>query len=186
MTRDRRALGPDTRPSPMRYELHGVVSGPEVAEFLTERSSHVRPVLLDGAELVLVPMCPELAADIDLDGPPLDPADDFELLSRWMTAVLTAASRHGPVVYLETEYTGGVGWQSAVVWLDCHVVLGPDVLESGDPFPAVTEPGRGGSPIVRALRYLGVEAVGRHDEFVALGLGRFRSTEQWCAAWSAR
>jgi len=70
------------------------------------------------------------------------------------------------------------------VWLDCQIVYGPRLLVPGEPFPVSDGP-YGGSPIVLALRYLGVEAVGRHDEFVVLGLGRHRSTEDWCTAWSA-
>ena len=101
-----------------------------------------------------------------------------------MAALLTAASRVGPVVYLEAEYAGGLGRQAAVAWLDCYVVYGPNVLLPDEPFPVSTADPHSGSPIVQALRYLGVQAVGRADEFVVLGLGRHRSTRDWCAAWS--
>lgn len=169
----------------MTYELHGVVAAPEVLDPIVERFPHARPSLLDGLELALLPMCADLYATIDLEGFPLDPETGFERLSPGVAAVLTASSRRGPVAYLEADYVGDLGRQTAAVWLDCQVVYGPRLLARGEPFPVATADGLGGSPIVEALRYLGVQAVGRRDEFVVLGLGRHRSTEDWCAAWSA-
>jgi hypothetical protein len=165
------------------HELHALVAAPEVLEPVVERYPHARPSLLDGAELALVPICDELFASIDLEGFPVDPESGFARLSPGIAAVVTAASRRGPVAYLETDYVGDIGRQAAAVWLDCHRVYGPSLLVPGEPFP-VAAPGAlvGGSPVVEALRYLGVQGVGGRDEFVVLGLGRHRSTEQWCAA----
>lgn len=168
------------------YELHGIVGAPEVLEPLHEQFPHARPVLLDGAELALVPLCDELFHDIDLSGFPIGPEWAFDRLSSGVAAVLTAASRVGPVVYLEADYAGGLGRQSAVAWLDCHLVYGPNVLLPDEPFPVSSSDPHSGSPIVQALRYLGVQAVGRADEFVVLGLGRHRCTVDWCAARSAQ
>lgn len=161
----------------MRYELHAVIARPEVLEPIVEQFPHARPVLLDGAELALVPMCAELFASIDLEGFRVDPESGFERLSSGVAAVITAASRWGAVAYLEADYTGDLGRQVAAVWLDCHTVYGPGLLVPGEPFPT-----DGTSPFCTALRYLGVQAVGRADEFVVLGLGRYRRTEQWCVA----
>jgi hypothetical protein len=168
------------------YELHGIVGAPEVLEPLHEQFPHARPVLLDGAELALVPLCEELFHDIDLTGFPIGPEWAFDRLSSGVAAVLTAASRVGPVVYFEADYAGGLGRQSAVAWLDCHLVYGPNVLLPDEPFPVSSSDPHSGSPIVQALRYLGVQAVGRADEFVVLGLGRHRCTVDWCAARSAQ
>lgn len=166
----------------MGYELHAMVAAPEVLDPIVAQFSHARPALLDGAELALVAMCDDLFSSIDLDGFPLAPETGFERLSSGVAAVLTAASRYGPIAYLEAEYVGGIGHQTAVVWLDCQTVYGPELLVPGEPFPVSSGDPSRASPIVGALRYLGVEAVGRHDEFVVLGLGRHRSTEEWCAA----
>ncbi len=166
------------------YELHGIVGAPEVLEPLRDQYPHAHPVLLDGAELALVPLCEQLFHDIDLPGFTSGPDWAFDRLSSGVAALLTAASRVGPVVYLEADYAGGLGRQAAVAWLDCHVVYGPNVLLPDEPFPVSTADPRSGSPIVQALRYLGVQGVGRADEFVVLGLGRHRSTRDWCAAWS--
>jgi hypothetical protein len=161
----------------MRYELHGVIARPEVLEPIVEQCRHVRPVLLDGAELAMVPLCEELYDTIDLAGFRVEPDSGFERLSPGVAALITAASRHGAVAYLEADYTGHVGRQTAAVWLDCQIVYGPRLLVPGEPFPR-----DGSSPFCAALRYLGVQAVGRSDEFVVLGLGRHRRTEEWCAA----
>ncbi|GAA4837454.1 hypothetical protein GCM10023201_28140 [Actinomycetospora corticicola] len=166
------------------YELHGIVGAPDVLEPLREQFPHARPSLLDGAELALVPLCEQLFHDIDLPDFTNGPDWAFDRLSSGVAAMLTAASRVGPVAYLEADYAGGLGRQSAVAWLDCHVVYGPDVLLPDEPFPVSTADPHSGSPIVKALRYLGVQAVGSADEFVLLGLGRYRSTRDWCDAWT--
>ena len=170
----------------MRYQLHGLVAAPDVLADVLDVSTHARPSLLDGAELALLPMCEPLYAAMDLEGFPLDPETGFERLSPGLAAIITASSRRGPVAYLEADYTGGVGHQTAAVWLDCQIVYGPRLLVPGEPFPVSPDGRLGGSPFCEALRYLGVEAVGRHDEFVVLGLGRHRSTEEWCAAATTR
>jgi hypothetical protein len=166
------------------YELHGIIAEPETLAPVVETVGHARPSLLQGGELALLPLCDELYAAIDLPGFPVDPDGDFERLSSGVAALLTAASRRGAVVYLEAAYTGGLGHQAAAAWLDCQVVFGPELLLPDEPFPVSTADPTSGSPIVRALRYLGVQAVGRADEFVVLGLGRHRSTQDWCAAGS--
>jgi hypothetical protein len=86
---------------------------------------------------------------------------------------LAACSELGPVAYVEADYFGGVGTQSAQVWHRGTVVLGPLRLAEGERPPSV------GSPISQALRALGVRR-GRHlDEFDAVRLGRYRCTEEW-------
>lgn len=161
----------------MRYELHAVIARPEVLEPIVEQSPHARPVLLDGAELALVALCERLFVAIQLEGFRVDPESGFERLSSGVAATITAASRRGAIAYVEADYTGDRGRQVAAVWLDCHTVYGPCLLAPGESFPT-----GGTSPICAALRYLGVQAVGRADEFVVLGLGRHRRTEHWCRA----
>jgi hypothetical protein len=84
---------------------------------------------------------------------------------------LAAASHRGPVAYVEAEFFGGTGTQRAVVWMDSGVSLGPLWIDDGEPFPEA------GTPISQALRALGVDSTGRHDEFAAVGLGAHRNTE---------
>ncbi|MGW4059512.1 hypothetical protein ACWEGE_14580 [Amycolatopsis sp. NPDC004747] len=86
---------------------------------------------------------------------------------------LAACSAGGPVAYVEADYFGGTGTQSAQVWDGSQVVLGPLHLPAGKPIPAE------GSPISRALRWLGVVEGEHFDEFDAAGLGRHRETSGW-------
>ncbi|RSN64941.1 hypothetical protein DMH01_00595 [Amycolatopsis sp. WAC 04182] len=97
--------------------------------------------------------------------------DDGELRT-----VLAECSEHGAVAYVEAEYFGGVGTQSAQVWDGGETVLGPLHLAEGEPAPA------GGSPISQALRRLGVVKGDHFDEFDAVGLGRHRDTRDWLLA----
>jgi hypothetical protein len=102
-----------------------------------------------------------------------DRPDGFWKLPPGFDRTLAAWSEGGPVAYVEAEYCGGTGQQTAQVWHGGVVVLGPVHIAAGVPFPAA------GSPISQALRRLGV-ARGRHaDEFEAVALRRRRDTEDW-------
>lgn len=88
-------------------------------------------------------------------------------------------SRIGPIAYLETNYFGGGGVQSAIAWRACIAVVGPRSLklrdEAGVP--------RGDWPINAALQALGVGAGDHEDAFAAFGLGFYRSNEDiWSMA----
>ncbi len=87
--------------------------------------------------------------------------------------LLAACSEHGAVAYVEAEYFGGTGTQSAQVWDNGETVLGPLHVAEDEPDPA------DGSPISQALRRLGVIRGDHFDEFAAVGLGRHRDTADW-------
>jgi hypothetical protein len=71
------------------------------------------------------------------------------------------AIAHQPLfAVIETDYFGGYGSQTAIVYRGQEVVM-----------PAASAPG---GPINRALRMLGVTAGANHDEFDTVGLGRYR------------
>jgi hypothetical protein len=90
----------------------------------------------------------------------------FEFLTppveRWVRAV----SGGSPVAYVETEYYGGEGFERSAVFRDSEVILGP--LD-------------GAGAVNQALRALGVQPRPGEEEFVAAGLGRHRSVEEWLA-----
>lgn len=107
---------------------------------------------------------------------------------RWLHAqiALRAADRssEATVAYVEAEFVGGTGAQSAIVWRDGAPVLGPLHVSHDD---------HGGSreaviarvphvndwPINRALRELGVVALPGRDAFDTVRLGRHRHLEEW-------
>jgi hypothetical protein len=93
-----------------------------------------------------------------------------------MNAWAIERSRTFPLAYVQTDYEGGPGVQSAVAWDGGPVVFGP--LASGDVDGATSTPILEGA-INRAVRLLGVPRGNAIDEFDALGLGRHRINGDW-------
>jgi hypothetical protein len=129
----------------------------------------------------LVPITTVLLDDIQelamLDEP--DPFTGFSRLSAALVQAIVEATRSGPLAYIETEYWGGIGRQSAVVWNKGRLVLGPltsdnETAGANDTQPAL--PLSEGA-INQALRYLGVWRQNGQDEFDMLSLGQYRSAE---------
>ena len=79
-------------------------------------------------------------------------------------AVIYKLSIIGAVCYLEAEYFGGHGDQTATVWQNGICTLGP-----------ITED----HAFNKALRLIGVRCFDGKDEFDSLGLGKHRSDEEW-------
>jgi hypothetical protein len=106
-------------------------------------------------------------------------------LSRAIEAVAKDASEAGPIAYIETDYFGGVGTQSAIVWNKGEVEFGPAETARRLKDPSVPEVPLLDGAINRALRVLGVVRGDYLDEFDALGLGKLRYTEDWAesAGW---
>jgi len=84
-------------------------------------------------------------------------------------------SRDYPIAYVETNYYGGRGEQSAIAWKSGAVTFGPlttpDFEEDSTPMLELA--------INRALREIGVLRGDNADEFGALGLGGGRDIAQW-------
>jgi hypothetical protein len=102
---------------------------------------------------------------------------EFEMVTR-------AMSHQARVAYIEGETFGGQGTQSAAVWDQGELLLGPlftcdveDDVEDG--FVWTSDPRQ--SAINLALRELGVDRGTAVDEFAALGLHLKRKTEDWLA-----
>ncbi len=128
--------------------------------------------LTPDASLFVVPYTDELQDDIHgANGTGEWLAEGPRLSSGDMTFA-ARASATAKIGYLETEYFGGAGEQSAALWAGGRLVLGPLSLRM-DGYGA----GRPRSlwPINAVLRGLGVEARGEVDEFDVSGLGNYRS-----------
>ncbi len=143
----------------MGYYLQAIIGKKQTltqhaAEF---QHAHVVP-LAQG--IAIIPLTDELYDEIADGGE----VERFAKLSpgveRWAQRVSVAA----PVAYVEAEFHGGQGGQSAVAWASGSRVLGP--FHSQD---AINE----------TLRFFGVRVDGAHDEFDAVGLGRHRETDDW-------
>ncbi|GAA2406205.1 hypothetical protein GCM10010420_37630 [Streptomyces glaucosporus] len=154
----------------MGYVLQAVVAREETLRAAARGLPAARTVPLRQG-LALLPVTDEFFDAVangpggSLPGPWKLPGGFDRTLARW--------SVPGPVAYVEAEYFGGTGGQSAAVWDAGALALGPLRLAEGEPFPA------GGGPVSRALRRLGASAEGAFDEFEAVGLGRHRHTGDW-------
>lgn len=153
----------------MGYDLQAVLGG-AVLRTASQELPAARLASI-GQGLSLMPMTDDLF-DALADGSGEDalgfwrlPGGFADTLAEWSTA--------GPVAYVEAEYFGGVGEQTAAVWDGGALVLGPLHEPEGQPSPPA------GSPISQALRRLGVVAGAGEDEFTAAGLGRHRDVEGW-------
>lgn len=81
-----------------------------------------------------------------------------------IAVIAEAIAKARKVAYVEAEFFGGDGTQACVTW---DATLAPS--------RPLVDPGA----INAALRFLGVKVGDHHDEFDALGLGRYRDTEDW-------
>ncbi|GAA3231251.1 hypothetical protein GCM10017691_25020 [Pseudonocardia petroleophila] len=178
----------------LRYELAGVIGGADALAALAAVLG-AAAVPLDAAGLALLPVTPELSARATPaalcglgsaslpGGAPLDaqrreslltgPESGFGVLTPGLAVLVEAASVRGPLVYVEADYLGRDGRQTAAVWRAGALVAGPLLLGSREEFVSAT------APVSVALRALGVVATGRRDEFVVAGLGRHRRTVDW-------
>jgi hypothetical protein len=149
----------------MGHHVQAIVGSKRVLDLLQQRFAVSRVVELS-QKLFLLPMVDELydalpsAADYPID----DGKFHFRFLSSKLLALLVEASREDAVAYFETEYYGGLGDQGAVVAKDGKIISGP---KEGD------------GSINSALQLLGVKKENAYDEYEAIGLGRFRSNEDW-------
>lgn len=116
----------------------------------------------------MIPISEELLSALEQDEAPVVLSGDrgFEFLSESVSAWACRLSRGTTLAYLEAEFISGEGTESAIVWRDGTVVLGPL---------------RGTGAVNRALRCLGVSVSPRSEEFEAVGLGKHRSPEEWLA-----
>jgi hypothetical protein len=109
------------------------------------------------------------------------PVGLFYGLTADMRTQLERASASARIAYIEAEFFGGRGTQSAIAWADGAVLLGPlhTQTHDGEESGYVTADDLA---INQVLRVLGVTTTGGEDELSTLGLGRFRNPTEWRAA----
>ena len=127
--------------------------------------SEHRIELAQGLTMLLVTeeLCEEIADKFPSDNE--SPSKGFSMLTKSLIERAKHISRLTPIAYIEAEYFGGAGGQSAIAWDKAETKFGPVSAEIG--------------PINQALRFLGAEALSAHDEFEAVGLNRGRDSEDW-------
>lgn len=163
----------------MSYQLSAVVAD---VELLREQTADLDHAVLAALrqDFALLPVTPQLVAELtgalpDFTVGELGPDRPFHLvLSAALTEVLARWSRQGPIAYVEAEFSGGLGHQAAVVWLDGVITWGPG-------FDRALDGPRPEWPINSALTRIGAEPGRWIDPFAELGLHLEGSTEGWLA-----
>ncbi|MGC5288997.1 hypothetical protein [Micromonospora sp. DT231] len=163
----------------MGYQLSAVVAD---AELLREHTAELDHAVLGELrqDFALLPITPQLIVELTGSLPDYaadDPSAEqpFALvLSPPLVELLEAWSTSGPVAYLEAEFFGGDGYQSAAVWLGGTLSWGPH-------FADVFDDPREQWPINSALTRLGAEPGTWIDPFAELGLHLERNTDGWLA-----
>lgn len=144
----------------MDYSLRALVGSPAVLASATREHPLTRIVPLTHG-LALIPLGDVLLKEIELGNEAATSVPGFLLLSSSLMAWVVRASEAGPIAYIEAEYYEAVRSLSASVWDKGRIALGPLHEKTA---------------LTRALAHLGVADA---DPFTALGLDRFRSTEEW-------
>lgn len=105
------------------------------------------------------------------------------LLSTTDQSFAADCSMRAPLAYVETDYFGGNGTQSAMLWQAGQVLIGPITLDRAQGEqrqPALW-------PINVVLRTLGVRSKAPEDEFAVFGLSNYRSNDDiHSRAWRLR
>lgn len=122
-------------------------------------------VILSGG-IALLPVTDNVFDQVAATSPSSDTRGPFWKLSVALEALIIDVSRHGRVAYIEADYFGGTGTQTAAVWQNGRVIMEPEHAD-------------GIGPINRALSALGVTAAPGRDEFDCIKLGRHRRTSAW-------
>lgn len=144
---------------PMGHSINGVVASAESLPTIADRHGLALAPLDLG--LAFMPTGPD---ELDVICAPSATADaQFIYLSDTVLSALKAWSASGPIAYIETDYFGGVGTQSAIT------------IDRGAVVCRQAEACRGA--INGALRKLGVGHGPATDAFEAVGLHRYRSNE---------
>jgi hypothetical protein len=154
------------------YVLEGVIGSEPVLRPCCEFAHAVMAPLAGG--LYLLPMTGVLFDEIRRRQPGAPGFPECRLFPAGLEHSLAGWSKSGPVAYVEADYFGGTGMQSAIVWDGGELVPGLVITAE---VTVDFRPGR--SPISRALRQLGVATDGTVDEFDTIRLGRRRRTEDW-------
>ena len=149
----------------MGHHIQAIIGSEHVLQSLQQRFGVSRVVELSQG-LFLLPLTEEFynALPSAADAFAWSGQFHFCFLDSKVVALLIDASKADAVAYVETEYFGGDGDQGAIVAREGKIVFGP---AAGD------------GSINAALGLIGARKETGHDEFDAIGLGRFRSNEDW-------
>lgn len=148
----------------MGHQISGIVAHRETLAAL-EAPFDGQPAFALTGDFAFLPLDDEnLDAVVGLNAGPV--VGGFRYLTARLIEALRAASRHGDLAYVETEYFGGVGGQGAIAFAGQKIAFGPAFAD--------------GHAINDALAILGVKSGTAHrDAFSAIGLDRYRANDRF-------
>ncbi len=145
----------------MGYFLQALIGKSQTLKANVSLFQSARIVLLE-QDIAIIPITDELCEEIDAISQ--IEVEGFEKLFPEIEEWAQRISTTGLVAYIEAEFFGGDGSQSAIAWNAGSRVL---------------EPIREQNAINCVLKLLGVDRKNAHDEFDAVGLGKHRDTNDW-------
>lgn len=143
----------------MSYVLYALIGKRQTLEAVALPFPTARIVPLE-QNIAIIPLTDELCEDMGASSE----IENLYKLSPELEEWALRISKAGLVVYIEAEFFGGSGNQSALGWNGVSRMLGP-----------VYEP----KAINRVLKLLGVNKGNAYDEFEAVGLRKHRDTHDW-------
>lgn len=160
------------------YELSAVVADFDLLHRCTTAGPHPSPVAVLHRGLGLMP-----AQDVPGAAPPRpqDPDESPAWHAPAFEAVLARWSRQGPVAYLEAEFFGGTGWQTAAVWQAGSRLWGP-AHDSHFRAPRPTWPINHALSLLAPASPADPDAPEEPDLFHLIGLGWERTMDGWRTA----
>lgn len=159
----------------MGHNLRAIIGRPVAMAALADRFVAVRRVpLRQGFEMV--PLVDDLFEEMSISPDAKNPeaaVGGWGRLGKQVEDLLAELSRTSPVAYVCTEYFGGSGEQSALVFLDGCLATWSGGAGRVLPWPSSV------GPINAALSTIGVAREPGQDEFDSMGLGRYRRMDAW-------
>ncbi|RYZ20854.1 MAG: hypothetical protein EOO16_15190 [Chitinophagaceae bacterium] len=145
----------------MAYSFSGFIGPLEPIQQVCRRFIFARGIPL-GQEIFLVPLTEELREQMNDGGS--SSVDGFEFLTTSIKPVLQDASRSGPIAYAEVTHWAGEGSEAGIIW------------EKGSRLRTI----RFGKGVINViLKHLGCTPAEGEDEFLTLGFGLRRFTDDW-------
>ncbi len=146
----------------MGYILHAFIGKQPDLQLIASRFHNAKLVNV-GKEIFIIPMTEELYDEIN----ELKISEDVGSLTYMSTNIenkILSLIDDKCIGYIEAEYFGGQGGQSAILW------------QQGERYTLYSF---GHGVINLLLKHLGVSAEIGFDEFDTISLGRYRNTEEW-------
>jgi len=166
----------------MAYSLHALISWQSELETQCHSFKHARVISLKPTLLALVPITSKLLTELETQRREVENSLEtsiFERLTPDLVDWILSLSKNSTIAYVEAEFSGGSGGHCAAVWQNGEIALNPLLTRWRQPNTPLNVTASSEMAINKALRLLGIKALGQTDEFEVVGLGRCRHTEKW-------